>query len=211
MRSSASHLFVHIGHSEWIPAIKSRVVLQSHLLTVVCSCNWGSFFLKSDWQAASDKIYYKLHKCLDPSTLSKTQNIHPKRDHCDCLNCRPTKRQWDFFKTRYFPLFLHIICLAQTTKTVLDSINENREPLAQGQHSPNAALAKLLKRKITHSWSSDTQIPFVLHNNIYINNLQEIAFALVNGNSPATSCWPAWLHSHAQQSNFFRMQQAIFY
>lgn len=82
----------------------------------------------------------------------------------------------------------------------MDHRKKKQELLALDQSSPYASLAESLKRRFIPSRFLATQVPHAIHNNVYINNLQEIAEAsgdfvasvLENDNIAATSIRPRW-------------------
>lgn len=76
----------------------------------------------------------------------------------------------------------------------MDHRGKQQELQALDEPNPNAIWEKLFKRRTTSSGPSATQVHYITHNEIHVNNTQEIADAfcecfapaLVSDNNPAT-------------------------
>lgn len=99
-------------------------------------------------------------------------------------------------------LVVSVSRLTKALETVLHHGNKKKELLALGQPKPNAKLAKLLNRRTIPSKSSANEVPFIVHNEIYASNQQEIADAFgyffasalrndINPTTPSLTCLAA--------------------
>lgn len=91
-------------------------------------------------------------------------------------------------------MFLQINRLTKTIETILNRRSKEQEVGALNKSNSNVSLEKLLNRRST-SWSSTTQVQYIIQNDVYANNSQAIAesfdelFAssLVNDNNASTT------------------------
>lgn len=193
-------LSVHSHYPSWITLRrKIRGISEFsgivHLLRFVTP-NRDSRLLTREVYLAAGKPYYKLHKCFDAVTSFGFSNMPPKRSHCNRLASKLATLQWVFSKTKNLSLFQQINHLTTSLETMLEHRKNNQELLALDHSNPKATLARWLKPRTTPVRSSATQVQYIIHNDVYVNNALDIAQTFgdffpstpMNDDNPATPC-----------------------